>query len=125
MCPHNGTIDAIDEEGVVQVTALVVQALPEVPPDAAAFPASEAVVHRIPAAKLPRQISPGNPGAGNIEDRFDEQPVTQFRRATGLVFKGSESRFNLRPDGVSDKEAYRHRRSPSGVDEAEERRSTP
>jgi hypothetical protein len=99
MCPHTGTID---EAVSGQVTALVVQALPEVPPDAAAFPASEAVVHRIPAAKLPRQISPGNPGVGNIEDRFDEPPVTQFRRATGLVFDGSESRFSLRLGGVSD-----------------------
>jgi hypothetical protein len=109
MCSHNRTIN---EEVLGHVTAIALKACPELPPEASGFPAAETVVHRIPVAKLPRQIPPGNAGAGDIEDRLDEQPVTQFRRATGFVFDGGEPRFNLSPGGVGEEPAYGHQRFP-------------
>jgi len=69
MRPYNG---AIDEEVLSPTTAIVVQAFPELPPDATRFPAPEAIVHGIPVPKLLGHIPPGHAGAGDIEDRFDE-----------------------------------------------------
>jgi hypothetical protein len=121
-CPHHGTIAA---EGLGQGAAIAVQVLPQLPPDAAGLPASAAVVCRIPAATRLRPLPPGPLGAGDREDRFDEAPVTQFQRTTGLVLDGRESRFKLRPGGVSDTSAYMHRPSPPCLAHAVERMPTP
>jgi hypothetical protein len=63
---------AINEEVLGHMTAIAVQALPKLPPEAPSFPASEAVVDRIPVAKRPRQIPPGTAGTGDRENRLDE-----------------------------------------------------
>jgi hypothetical protein len=54
----------LNTEVLGHMTAILVQALPKLPPNAPAFPTAEAVVHRIPMAKLPRQISPGGRRCG-------------------------------------------------------------
>jgi hypothetical protein len=122
MRPHNCTVD---EEVLSYMTAILLQALPELPPETTGLPAAEAVVHGIPVAKFGGHIAPGHAGAGNIQDGFDEQPITQFRRTAGLVFDGSESRFNLCPGGISDKHAYGHRRSPPRIDHEGKRKTPP
>jgi hypothetical protein len=112
MRPHNRTID---EEVLGHVTAVALQTLPELPPDTAGFP----------AAKLPWHISPGNTSAGHIEDRLDEQPVTQFRWTAGLVFDGGESRFDLRPRGIGEEQAYGHQCFPPSREYGGKRKPRP
>ena len=102
MRPPNRTID---EEVLGHVTRIALEAFPELPPEAPGFPASKAVVYRLPVAKFPRHISPGHARACDIEDRLDEQSVTQFGWTAGLVFDRGESRLNLCPSGVGEEQA--------------------
>src|SRR5919199_772041 len=78
MGPDNRTID---EEVQGQVARIALEKCPELPPEAPSFPAAEAVIHRIPAAKLPRQVPPGAPSAGEVQNPLQEQAVTPFPRA--------------------------------------------
>jgi hypothetical protein len=55
------------------MTRNALEAFPEVPPCASGFPASTALADRIPEAKLPWHIPPGNARAGDLDDRLDEQ----------------------------------------------------
>jgi hypothetical protein len=116
---------AIDEEVLSQVTAIAVRAFPELPADTLGFPAAEAVVHGIPVPKLLGHIPPGNASAGDIEDRFDEEAVTEFRRAAGLLLNRRESRFNLRSGSVSEEQAYGHQRFPPNLDHGGKRQLRP
>jgi hypothetical protein len=120
--PYHRTIDA---EGLGHVTALSMQTFAEVPPDTAGFPASEAVVHRIPVAKLPRQIAPGHARAGHIQDRCDAQAVAQFGRTPRVVLNRTEPWFNRRPCGISEEPAYGHQRFPPCLHQRGKRTSRP
>ena len=96
---------------------IALEKFPELPPEAPSFPAAEAIIHRIPAAKLPRQVPPGQPSAGEVGNRLEEQTVTQFRR-TASLFDGREPRFKLSSGSVGDEQAYGHRHSPPCIDHA-------
>jgi hypothetical protein len=102
MAPHNR---AVDEDMGGCLTALRLEMCPELAPNAAGFPAAEAIVHGIPMAKLRGQIAPGEPGASEIEDRFDELAVAQLRRTSGFVFQRGENRSNLSPSGIREERA--------------------
>src|SRR5215510_12378895 len=87
MRPHDGRID---KEVPGQRTLLRLEALPELAPDTAPFPAAKAVVHRVPVPKLLREVAPGQSCPGQIQDRFDKQPITQRRGAASAGFQGGE-----------------------------------
>ena len=103
---------------------IALETFPKLSPEAPSFPAAEAVIHGIPAAKLPRQIPPGQPSAGEVEARLEEQAVTQFWWTASLGFDGRESRFKLSPSGVGEEQAYGHRHPPPCTDHAGERKPT-
>jgi hypothetical protein len=92
----------LDEEVSGQVTAIVLQAFPELSPNTTSFPAAEAVIHGIPVATLPWHIVSGYTDAGHREDCFDESAVAQLGRTARFVFDGSEPGFNLRPNGIGE-----------------------
>ena len=75
MAAYNG---ASKEDMGGCLTPLSLEACPELPPDAAGFPPAEAVVDGIPMAKFGGQIPSGKGGAGEIQNRFDEQTVAQL-----------------------------------------------
>jgi hypothetical protein len=60
------------------------------------------VVHRMPVAKVPWYIAPGNIGAGDREDRLVEQAITQCRRIAGFLFNGGTPRLNRSRGRISD-----------------------
>jgi hypothetical protein len=94
MAPNNR---AVDEDMASCLTDLRLEMCPKLAPNAAGFPAAEAIVHGIPMTKLCGQIPPGEPGASEIEDRFDKLAVAQLRRTSGFVFQRGENRSNLSP----------------------------
>jgi len=106
---------AVDEDMGGCLTALRLKTCPELSPNAAGFPAAEAVVDGIPMAKLRGEIPPGEPGAGEIEDRFDELAVAQLRRTAGFVLKSGENRFTLSPSSIREERSNGPRRDPPCV----------
>src|SRR5882724_8056260 len=112
MAPHNR---AVDEDMGGCLTALRLEMCPELAPNAAGFPAAETIVHGIPMATLRGQIPPGEPGASEIEDRFDELAVAQLRRTSGFVFQRGENRSNLSPSGIREERANGHWHGPPCV----------
>jgi hypothetical protein len=56
MRPHDGRID---KEVTGQGTRLRLEALPELAPDTAPFPAAKAVVPRVPVPKILWEVAPG------------------------------------------------------------------
>src|SRR6266850_5210708 len=74
--------------------------VPQLAPHPPTFPAAEAVIDGIPAATRRGHITPGNAGAGHIEDRFDEHPITEHGRATRGMLDQREDRGDLFPSVV-------------------------
>src|SRR5215813_13963991 len=105
MRPHDGRID---KEVPCQGARFGLQALPELAPDTAPFPAAQAVVPRIPAPKLHWEVAPGDARASAIQDRFDKQPIIERRGAASARFQGGEDGGNLRPRLVRQQQTYRH-----------------
>lgn len=112
MAAHNG---AIDEDVGGHLTPLSLEACPELAPDAAGFPPAEAVVDGVPMAKFGGQITPGEAGAGEIQNRFDEQTVAQLRGTAGFVLDNRKTRFNFRPSLICEQHADGHRRGPPWI----------
>ena len=69
MRTHDGRID---KEVLGQGTSLRLEALPELAPDTAPFPAAKAVVHCVPAPEVLWEVAPGGSRASEIQDRFDK-----------------------------------------------------
>src|SRR5215831_8039687 len=102
---HDGRID---KEVPCQGALFGLKALPELAPDTAPFPAAKAVVHRIPAPKLPWEGAPGDARASARQDRCDKQPLSERRGAASARFQGGEDGGNLRPRLVRQQQTYRH-----------------
>jgi hypothetical protein len=88
------------------VARLVWSVVPPLAPPAPAFPAAEAVIDGIPAAKLRWHIAPGNTGPGHLEDRFDEHPVTEHGGATRWVLDQRQDRGHVFPGVVRQESSY-------------------
>src|SRR5262249_37790516 len=75
--------------------------LEQPPQRAGCRPAAEAVVHGVPAAELGRQVAPGHPGAGQVQERLEEVPIWQPGRLAALVSLGLlDQRLHPRPELV-------------------------
>src|SRR5262247_131717 len=92
--PHNRRID---KQVARQGTALLLETLPTLAPEAAGFPAAQTVVDRIPAPELLWQVTPWRPWAGERQPRLDNHPVPEHRRATSAGFEGGEDGLKDRP----------------------------
>jgi hypothetical protein len=71
----------IDKEVARHRALLGLEALPELAPDAARFPAAKTVVDSVPVPKVLQQVSPRRPYPGEIQHRLEKQPITERRRA--------------------------------------------
>src|SRR5215475_6817725 len=105
MGAHNGGIDE-EMEGVLVVLPL--EACPALAPEAAPFPATKAVVDRVPVPKIGGEVTPGSPRTGEGQDGLDEQPITQCRGTPSTGFDGSEDGGNCRPHLVSQQQTHGH-----------------
>src|SRR4029450_5595134 len=105
MCAHDR---GIDKEVARQGTALRLDAFPELAPEPPPFPAAKTVVDRVPVPKVRRQVAPGRPRAGKIEDGFNEHSIAEYRGAPSARFDGGKDGGKLRPGCVSQQQKYRH-----------------
>src|SRR5262249_60476917 len=105
MRPHDGRID---KEVTCQGTRLRLEALPELAPDTAPFPAATAVVHCVPVPKILWEVAPGQSCPGQRQDRFDKQPITERRGAASAGFQGGEDGGNFCPRLVRQQQTYGH-----------------
>src|SRR5215216_5910298 len=105
MRTHNSRID---KEVPGQGAILCLQALPELAPDTTLFPAAKAVVHRVPVPKVLWEVAPESPRAGERQDRFDKEPITERRGAASAGFQGGEDGGNLCPRLVGQQQTYGH-----------------
>jgi hypothetical protein len=80
---------------------LRLEALPESAPDPTPFPAAKAVVHRVPASKLLRQVAPGQSCPSERQHRLDTQAITEHWRTASAGFQRGEDRCNFRPCLIS------------------------
>ena len=98
MRPHGGRIQ--------QQTAgfgerFGVQLFPQTLPDPARLPTTEAHINGVPVSQLGRQIPPRSAGAIEMEHRFQELPIAQFRRrARRRMFRLRQSYFELFPHRI-------------------------
>jgi hypothetical protein len=92
----------IDKEVEGNVAVLGLEALPEPAPETARFPAAEAVVDGVPGPKLRGHIAPGNARSRTLEDRFEEQAITEFGGTAGLRCDRGEARFNFGPGFIGE-----------------------
>src|SRR5262245_43031902 len=91
MGAHNRRIDKeVARHGAIRR----LEVLPESAPDPTPFPTAKAVVHRVPASKILRQVAPGQSCPGAIQYRFDKQAITEHWRP-------ASARFQLGADGGS------------------------
>ena len=51
----------------------------------------------VPVPEIVREVAPGRPRAGKIEDGFDEHPIAEHRGMARTGFYGSEDGSHLRP----------------------------
>ena len=101
MRPYDGRIDEKVPELFIVDT---LQPLPESFPQLALFPTAKAMIDGIPVAELAGQVAPWSPGAGLVQDGFDEHPVAEFRWAAGGVLEFPEDGFDLRPQCIADEQ---------------------
>src|SRR5215471_11126763 len=62
----------IDKEVARHRAILRLEVLPESAPAPTPFPAAKAVVHRVPASKILREVAPGQSCPGAIQHRLDK-----------------------------------------------------
>src|SRR5215510_16393499 len=91
----------IDKEIACQRTGVRLEMLPELAPEPAPFPAAKAVIDRVPASKLLWQVTPGRPGAGKVQNGFNEHSVAEHRKTPSRGFDGGEDGGNLCPCLIS------------------------
>src|ERR687888_2147086 len=87
----------IDKDVARHGASLRLEALPESAPDPPYFPAAKAVVHRVPASKIFRQVAPGQSCPSEIQHGLDKQAITEHWRTASAGFQGSEDGGNVRP----------------------------
>ena len=90
----------VNEEVLSHLERSALSVVPQLAPHTPTFPAAEAVIDGIPAAKLRWHITPGKAGAGHIEDCFDEHPITEHGRATRGVLDPRKDRGDVFPSFV-------------------------
>jgi hypothetical protein len=90
----------VHEEVLSHLERAALSVVPPWVPHTPTFPAAEAVIDGIPAAKLRWHITPGKAGAGHIEDRFDDHLITEHGRATRGVLDQRKDRGDLFPSFV-------------------------
>src|SRR5215475_7370534 len=103
--PHDGRLDT---EVTCQGTRLRLEALPELAPDTAPFPAAKAVVHRVPGPTLLWEVAPGQSCPGQRQDCFATQPITERRGAASAGLQGGEDGGNVCPRLVRQQQTYGH-----------------
>src|SRR4029453_14655127 len=87
MGAHNRRID----KDVARCGAILcLEGLPESAPEPTHFPAAKAVVHRVPASKILRQVAPGQSCPGEIQHCLDKQAITEPWRTASARFQGGE-----------------------------------
>jgi hypothetical protein len=93
----------------------VLAVLPELLPDVTGLPTAKAVIDCLPAAKVVREIAPGDAGPSLREHGFNEPPVTELRWAAGIVLQSTHNGLHLSPNSIGDDQAQCHGYSPQGV----------
>src|SRR5437773_695865 len=109
----------IDKDVARHRAILRLEVLPEAAPDPTRFPAAKAVVHRVPASKILREVAPGESCPGAIQHRLDKQAITEHWRTASAGFQRGENGCNFRPRLIREQQTYRHQVS-SVIDVLEE-----
>src|SRR5215510_1291061 len=92
----------IDKDVARHGAILRLEVLPEAAPDPTHFPAAKAVVHRVPASKILRQVAPGQPCPSEIQHGLDKQAITEHWRTASAGFQSSEDGGNFLPRLISE-----------------------
>src|SRR5215831_6961964 len=87
----------IDKEVARYGAILRLEVLPKSAPEPTPFPAAKAVVHRVPASKILRQVAPGQSCPGEIQHCLDKQAITEHWWTASARFQGGEDGGNFRP----------------------------
>ena len=102
---QDGGID--EQPGDFAEFGVVGDALEELAEAAAADPAAEAVVDGVPGPEVAGEIAPGDAGAGEVEQGFEELAVRQSGLGAAGVQPGRlEAGFEERPHGIGDHRAH-------------------
>ena len=91
----------IDKDVARYGAILRLEVLPESAPEPTPFPAAKAIIHRVPAAQILRQVAPGQSCPGEIQHGLDTQAITEHWRAASARFQGGEEGCNFRPCLIS------------------------
>jgi hypothetical protein len=91
-----------DKEVARPGTILRLEVLPEPAPAPTHFPAAKAVVHRVPASTILRQVAPGQSCAGAIQHGLDQQAIPEPWRTASAGFQGGEEGGNFHPRLISE-----------------------
>src|SRR5262249_10165970 len=87
----------IDKEVARHRAILRLEVLPEAAPEPTRFPAAKAVVPRVPASKILREVGSGEPVPDAIQHRLDKQAITEHWRTASAGFHLGEHGCNFRP----------------------------
>src|SRR3954471_10281106 len=68
-------------------------------------PAAEAREHAVPIAEFGRQVPPGHPRPGTLQNGFEKQPIILRRHAT-IGFLARQQSLDLLPNGVAENEPF-------------------
>ena len=99
MGAHNRRIDTeVARYGAIRR----LEVLPESAPDPMHFPAAKAVVHRVPASKILREVALGQSCPSEIQHRLDKQAITDNWRTASAGFQRGEDGGNGRPHLISE-----------------------
>src|SRR5262245_26028918 len=92
----------IDKEVAGHRAIRCLEVLPESAPEPTHFPAAKAVISRVPAAKILRQITPGQSCPGEIQHGLDKQAIAEHWRTASAGFQGGKEGGNFRPGLISE-----------------------
>src|SRR5215475_11902221 len=87
----------LDKEVARHRALLRLEVLPESAPAPTPFPAAKAVVHRVPASQLLREVAPGQACPGAIQPRLDKEAITEHWRTASAGFQLGKDGGNFRP----------------------------
>ncbi len=86
---------------------LVGEELEELLEAAGCDPSSKAIVDRFPSPEVAGEIAPGDAGATDVEERFEEHPVGELGFGSALVPAGLlDEGFENVPKGIGEHEPH-------------------
>src|ERR1700758_644379 len=91
----------IDKEVTRHGAIRRLEVLPESAPDSTHCPAAKAVVYRVPASKILREVAPRQSCPGKIQHRLDKQALAEHWWTASAGFQRGENGCNFRPRLIS------------------------